>query len=120
MRENTQPLKKQNLQSKQPMGSACKVQLTVKLENETAIDIKNENFEQKSKNDLTDSMCQVCFTNDKRFPLCLSCRLLYARYKNKSEINCLAEQDCVIYHKKTGCLKCRITKTRAVIESNHT
>ena len=76
------------------------------------------------RKEYTDKICHVCFiiepdVGKKKHtpPLCRSCRGYYSFYKANGQHKCLEEQDCVIYYKVPGCLKCRITKTGEAIKS---
>lgn len=74
-------------------------------------------------------LCQVCFEGlvekTRDVPLCYSCRYIYNSMKysksfDQNKYICYGINDCVIYHgvRAEGCLKCRISKTEVVIESN--
>lgn len=92
------------------------------------IDQKNELNGQSIIPDTNENICLVCsatFPNPKRkstFQICQYCRGTYYDNKKKFDQNefiCVANNDCEIKTiKEKGCLKCRMTKTKAVISSN--
>lgn len=73
------------------------------------------------------SICKVCYSDkeparETRAFLCSSCKNIYRKNKMKFDQNeffCSDNQDCVISHGvgTNGCIKCRMTKTEAIIKS---